>query len=983
MNVAVTSSSLWVTADGTDSANIMITVTDGTNKAIGGASIQLGVTPPWELRDTQGITPDGGQFVTGFLPTTMAGTAVITATVTVPGVTDVPVVATYSQNITADTPAKAEKSYTGTASVGSITDITIRVTDQYGNPVSSKKKKTNTISFATTPYGDNAFVVSVPDLWGGGDHKVKVKGFSVALNDSGYADADFALSTHPGDNFVIITLPYPLPVTLITIQGIANAVPSHITKTITPGGHPPTLKTDNTSRFTINYMLYDRYGNPSLNRNLSISASSGESRVITSNNEGKVTILYGPKTGAGRYTITARSVDNPSVYTAQTVQFLSGKPVDMLLTASPQTMASLDVKEDAMAWVMAKVIDDNGNPVAGQTVSFSLASVNTGTYNQTEGPVLETDRKTDRLDDEVASVTDENGLAAANFYPGTFTTDSGAPGFSPLAEGIARVRARWSGVTHEIDLSYKNFPYLSVYSSAEPGTIEVNETVDVSIRVRGDGYALQPRPIDVFMVTDRSGSMLSDYPDRMVHEMKAAKTFATKFDFKSDRLGQFSFGTNGEANAGGSEDCGKDGVGSDDSDYSSKNYPQDGKTYGDYATLDLGLSTVSKDITDAISGLVPSGWTPMRYALYRAIGELKNAGRPDSVRAIVLLSDGDYNIYGDPLARGSPGSATDPRSYKELTTSYMKFDLAGSQNMAEYAKANNIRIYAIGYGKDLSDGGQHTLETLATSTGGKYFYALTGDDLTNFYAQIAGALKDTAGVNTNLAMDFSGVEVNGAPVTPGSKVLRYEPIAGRSTRVTRPDGSGYDVDNSADWKGGRLNVPLGTIKVNQEYVVNFTMTVLAEGNIRIVDSGNSRVNFDDDKGSVPTPDIYITALPTGKDKGITPPVFEIRNLKRTNSDNNVKSADLLWEILYVGGSDPTIREEIEVAPLNSEAYSYRGTTFADNGDTSDTYTMDISDLQPGMYKARVTGFVDDAGSSFNITRFSVPAGVQNPQIVIH
>lgn len=179
----------------------------------------------------------------------------------------------------------------------------------------------------------------------------------------------------------------------------------------------------------------------------------------------------------------------------------------------------------------------------------------------------------------------------------------------------------------------------------------------------------------------------------------------------------------------------------------------------------------------------------------------------------------------------------------------------------------------------------------------------------------------------------------------------------------------------------KSNVTLGTIKVNQEYIVNFTMAVLKDGNIRIVNSGNSRVNFDDDKDYVPVPDTYITALPAGTDKGIGTPSLEIRNLQRTNPDTDRENAVLVWDVVYDGG-DQFISEEIEVAPVNSISFSPRGTKFVDNGVNSDTFPMDISDLAPGTYKAKVTGFVSDAGSSFNITQFTIPMNVQKPEIII-
>ncbi len=979
VNVAVTSSNPYMVADNNDTAVITVTVTDGTSKAIGGADIQLSVPQPWGLADITGTTEPGGQFVTGFLPTTVSGTAVINVTAIIPATDTVPasepVVGSYAQNVLADSPSREINSYPGTASVGAVTDITVRIVDKNGNPVTSKKTKTM-VTFTTTASGTCAFVVPVT-----ASTSAKVKGVSIALNDSGYANIDFALNTQPGDNFVLINAPFPIPATLISIQGIANLKPASITQKVTPKGNPPTVATDGRSMFTIDYELSDKYGNPSTNSNLSIYSSGGEAKVITSNSDGDVSISYGPKTGAGRYIITAIALDNPSVTAVQTLQFVSGKPTNMLLTANPQTMASLDVKSDMVAWLTAKVIDANGNPVSGQTVSFSIQSVDNKSYIQVKGPSIQGDKKaTNVIGTAVTAVTDEDGLATADFYPGSFISNQASPWFSPLSQGTALVRAQWSGVTHDMSLTYMDYPYLSVYTSVEPSTIETRQDVDVTIRVRGDGYALLPKPVDVFMINDRSGSMTSDYPDREVSVMSAARTFATKFDYKSDRLGQFSFGGTDQTNIKGDNNCGKDGDSSDDTSYAKANYVEDGKTYSDYATRDLGLSSTVTDINKAINGLVPSGYTSMRYALYQGINELKKNGRPGSTKAIVILSDGDYNYYGDPLARGKAGSS-DPSSYGDLSKNYVSFSGLASQSMADYAKANNVRIYTIGYAGTISAGGRDTLQQLATLTGGKYYYGLTGSDLTAFYTDIAGALKDTAGVNTNLALDFTSVDVNGIPVKPGTSVLQYKLIQGRSTWITAPTGIGYQLDNSNDWKTGKLTIPLGTIKVNQEYIVNFTVTALKDGNVKVLNSTNSRVNFNDNQGYVPVPDTYITALPTGSDVGMATPKLEIRNLMRTNPDSNRDDAILAWQINY-DGKDPEIREELEVAPVNSEAYAYKGTTYAANSETSDTYSISIADLTPGTYKARVTGYVDDASSSFNITQFSIPMKVPKAEIVI-
>ena len=63
----------------------------------------------------------------------------------------------------------------------------------------------------------------------------------------------------------------------------------------------------------------------------------------------------------------------------------------MLLTASPQTMPSRDVKDAITSTLFAKVIDAKGNPVDGEVVTFTLSSYNIGAYNQTSDPSIEND----------------------------------------------------------------------------------------------------------------------------------------------------------------------------------------------------------------------------------------------------------------------------------------------------------------------------------------------------------------------------------------------------------------------------------------------------------------------------------------------------------------------------------------------------------------------------------------------------------------
>jgi protocatechuate 3,4-dioxygenase beta subunit len=965
LQVAVTSSNQNIAADGQDSATITVTVMDSAGTAIKLADVVLTVSSPWSLKDSVGETRNDGTFATSFLPTTMSGNATITATVT--GTTSSGVLtgsASYDQVIVGSDPAKALSLYSDVGTVGSQTSILVLVLDKNGNPVSSKKK-VHQVIFNTSTNSDNAIVNTVT--------KKNGKGLSVLLNDSGYAAVDFLLSTKPGMNYLVITPPSPLPQELITIHGIPNAVPTSITQKVTPVGNPPTLVTGS-SYFVIDYRLTDAWGNPSAGQSLSVSVNTGEKIMVESNSNGNVSISYGPKNNAGLYLVTAQAVNYPTLVATQTLQFVNGTPFNMILTASPQSMASLDVKSDSSAVVTAKVIDLQGNPVPGKTVSFSIQRVNNGTFIQTQGPSLRVaNKKTSTIGDEIAAVTDSSGHAFASFTPGAFITDGRDPSYSPMAEGVALVRARWTSdtgdktVTHDINLSYKNYPYLSVFTSVNPGTVMTNSTAEISIRVKGDGFALRPKPVDVFMVTDRSGSMSFGNPSRMTLVKGAASSFKDLFNYTEDRAGQFSFG----------------GITG---------------TFKDYATLDQALTDKPEKIDAAIQALTPSGGTPLRFALYKAITELKDNGYPNSVKGLVVLSDGDYNYYGDPAALDSwrgklatDRNPTDDYYYYELTPYWTEFPglTDAQQNMSEYARENNIRIFTIGYSDSLTNDGQATLRDLAAGTNGRYYYALSRDDLDNFYGQIAGALKDTAGVNTTLSMDFLNVDVNGE-VMGRSGVLEYMYIDGVSTRIKDPDGNVRTENSMEDWNRGRINVTMDTIKVNQEWMVNLTMKVTLDGNVKLLGS-NSKVFFEDVngvKGECLLPDTYVTSIAEGREKGLSTPTLTLGDLTVTMAED-MKTAHLAWSVSYENGMHRYIEEVIDVAPGNTEYYSQVGPTrvvtgypISDLVTFSDAVDLDTSKRPPGAYRVKVTGRVLDADVSLGLATMTISEVPRKPEILI-
>jgi len=252
---------------------------------------------------------------------------------------------------------------------------------------------------------------------------------------------------------------------------------------------------------------------------------------------------------------------------------------------------------------------------------------------------------------------------------------------------------------------------------------------------------------DTVLVMDRSGSMLYDNPDRMYYTREAAKGFIDKLSTLTDGAGLVTFGWKGYIS--------RPGVNSQISRSEVNNVYPAPKSYNDYTTLDATLGTSFSTIKIALDGMVPDGGTPMRYGIFVAINAL--AGSTKSSKAIIVLSDGDYNWYGDPLARGAPGQdcwgflctpwqPNDSRYVSPTgqppTLRYYPFTGldASNQNMARYASTHGVKIYSIAVAQNISTWGRDTLRDLATQSGGVYYYAPTAADLSSVYDQIAALL---------------------------------------------------------------------------------------------------------------------------------------------------------------------------------------------------------------------------------------------------
>lgn len=848
------------------------------------------------------------------------------------------------------------------ATVNEAFPIIIEALDKFGNRIDSRYED------ATGKTPEYFEMISSPEsseFWDGSSFSSNTVNASV--NSTGYSNALFRVSETAGSNIVnIIPSESGVSSRMLTITGLANAEPSEILVSVDPAsGDPPYLPADGVSKFFITYQLIDQWGNPSSGREIIISSSNPEEPAFTreSNSNGRVEISYGPKITRGIYTLIATSVDNSSLFRQTDLEFVSTDPTDMLLTANPQVMPSHDVNTDFRSAIRAKVIDEKGNPVNGETVTFSIIP---GVYpeSQVAEPYLES----------ASAVTDQNGQAIVNFVPGTFETDWNSEIYEKQAEAACQVRAQWESTVRNIDIEWKNYPYLSVETSVDPETVKVNDTVSVTVKLTGDGWALQPDPIDAMMVADRSGSMLRGYDDRMVSLMEALKIFAGEMNEGKDRLGLTSFGTSGKADIfdyGYSYWAGYDSYNSgyweeEDYYYINDHYSGNGKKYGDYATIDIPLTPDFSDFNDKVEGLVPNGGTPLRKGLYYAIVHVGQEGRDDAVKAVVMLSDGDYNWFGDPLARGSPDYYLTPDNPDD----YYPFG-SGPQNMSALAKSKDIKIYSIAFGSDITD--TETLTILAESTGGNFYSAPNDEELEQIYKDIAGELQEAAGVDTEMELMFQNIELNNVsvPNTNEDPVLDYIYDPGQSTAIENFYGNGthtFDViDQSAWWNENKsLQFDVGTVYLNQTWQTTFMLKALKSGNINLFDQ-TSYISFNGGEEILQLPDTYVTAVADLNSTGVNFSSLDITGFMITNPGSAGDTIDLGWTLDYTGTL--SVSQKLYYLRTGDNVWIPFKTMPGVSGpissmDQSTNFGI-VSQLPPGEYKIRLVATAPDTS---DITR---------------
>ncbi len=889
LSATINTSNPWIVASGSDQATITVNVKNTSyNTNTAGASVVFTTNDP-----VYGSFTSSGPVVTD----ANGNAAIVFGSGTRSGIVRIQAVVSYSeagsffttttmldQHIDHWEPKSYSFDCPSQVPAGSVARLNVTLSDRFGNRIDNRNpSQVHTVTLTMSGDGGSG-------IWNGATYAPQV---SFPTDSDGNVSANVRVSSLAGSNPIILSLS-PIGETVNAnwnIESVADVTPVTLTQ-LPPS--PTFLPADGIHFFSLYFLVKDKYGNPLDSTDLWINSSAGESILTSTSNGGVAYAQYGPKDLIGTYTITVRAVQNSSIlcstgtlgYCSQNLNYYSQDPVDMILTASPQTLVSLDIDGSSQSAIQARVVDILGNPVQNESVVFTMGaeSFPGGPYNETTASRLAQGTP------PLTIQTDSNGFANVQFIPGRFSNERSTSDFNATATGVRTVTASWTnrktGEVKRSDISFnwKNYPYFTVTSSVDKTSAKVGDPLRVSIVVAGNGAALQPKPIDVVLCLDRSGSMLENTTatdDNMVVSKTDANNFARCLTYGKDQIGIVSFGDNSATHGwvnlspvfypatkrtsayydwsnvygywywvarDSKDECGTNCDGSSGSPYDPTSPHQQylNSHYNNGNPVNYGVNLYSVDLPfgansaidvgNALNGVVPSGGTPTREGLSAAVSMFPQAtsGR---VRAIILQTDGAFTSGHDPMT---------------------------SPSVIAAANSSKIAIYTIGLGVDSTTRGY--LQSYATQTAGKYYDATDPSQLNQIYSNIAGDLNQLAGGSTVLNLNLGTIHVDNSVVDAG-RYLDYMavPIGGRSTGVdplhdstyvnmfhSNSGGSTttyytYTRDDTRNWTPGRImDFSIGTIKLGDTWQTTFQFNLTENGTLVLFGPNSpSTISFTD------------------------------------------------------------------------------------------------------------------------------------------
>jgi hypothetical protein len=247
---------------------------------------------------------------------------------------------------------------------------------------------------------------------------------------------------------------------------------------------PSIVYADGATHMRLRMWARDAGNNPVKYEELAVTRDGIINYSVTTNSNGYAEVDLGASQYVGNVMVDVVALSGASNNT--TLSYLAGPPAQTVIKAIPNVIASSDVVEPPgytdihTTDIIASVTDEWFHPLPGYTINVSAMNTSEGTIT---GPA--------------SGVTDANG----EFYT-AYTLGDHCNG-----TGYVYVQADSGGLVSSFGIMYINTSFLSIETSIAPRNVSVNDNIDVSILLKGVGWNNRPKPVDLMLIMDKSGSM--------------------------------------------------------------------------------------------------------------------------------------------------------------------------------------------------------------------------------------------------------------------------------------------------------------------------------------------------------------------------------------------------------------------------------------------------------------------------------------------
>jgi len=897
----VIGNSSWLVAGSSSSAFYTVTVTDDVSGLpVQGATLTFSVDPAYGTMSTlTNITNSDGQAFSTFTVNTKSGMAEIIASIPASAVST-----SIFQNIDHGILTPTFSPTTGT--VGEEIPFRVTIKDQWGNPIDNRRGD-NTVSLSLTcPLPNDC-------TFEGYSHS-----YSSQPDSNGVLNINAKLGTKIGVASIIMA-PIKDPVRDIdeqyayidTIAGIPTSLTAEISpRPVSPYLIPTVPVFEGV--FYFRFTLSDKYSNPVKNQVITIKTQNlnpppvftEPDQSVTTNALGQTLIMsYGPKSNVfSGINITGTSAN---LTTNITVAFTTADPKDMVLSVKPQTMSSLEVEPGSQADVVARVVDNFGNPVSGQNIAFTLEYTPDAEWNIT--PTLTS----------YTGITNTEGNVKTTFIPGAFSTIA-------KKDGSCIVKANWTSKPSyppkTVSLTWMNYPYVSIFTSVSNETVLVNETVDVTITVVGNGKVNPYGPITVVLDQDTSSNMGHNSAEtdgtRLDVAASAAEVFISRMKESTTQIGLETFGKD-QNDALGHMDIGS---------------PFEDIINNLYALKGLGpAKEMENSLYLSFNKIIAATSTPGSYFY-------------DSVKAVIMLSDGGSNLD----------------KQEKLS------------NLVSTANANGIHVFTVSYlngaGAGDDSNAYDVMEQLANQTGGKHYANKTREGLKDIYWDIANELQKLAAKNSTMSVSFENISVNNT-FMGGEEVYDYIPVgpftplqttvnsSGR-TSIIWVNGSQTVKDQTSEWP--ELKFDIGNIEIGQNWSATFRLKVKQPGLIKVFGDG-SKISFNGGTGDLILPDLFINVKTNLTEQGMKTGKLDVTDPQPPSSGPFNNFVPLQWNTNYTSSNSANFAKENVYYRVNGGPWiQFDVISGIPIGVSPQSTNLDVRNLPQGVYDIWVHATAYDA-----------------------